>query len=151
MDAEEPERDVRYIDNLSEMRDFGLDDVLDVYRLEECYLATFGNLRREGARRLLQYTRDKLLAPLGLVKTERLSEGPSVEEIADPTVQVTNHNDEGRGLAVELPRIVEWISDVSEGGGADDIEEVSWESTDDEEGEVHPRVHVSTGTNEKEL
>jgi hypothetical protein len=44
MDTEELAVDAHYIDTYSNMNDFGLEDVLDVYDLDVCYLATFGNL-----------------------------------------------------------------------------------------------------------
>jgi hypothetical protein len=97
MDAEEPMPDGNYMDAYSDLNDFGLEDAFDVYSLEECFLATFGYLGREGARRLHQYTRNKVLVLLDLVKA--ISE-PSVEEF-DPLV------DEGR--------IMEWQASVQPG------------------------------------
>jgi hypothetical protein len=56
MDSEEPEPDGRYIDVFSDMDNFGLEDVLDIYEMEDCYLGTFGDLGRGGAQRLRRYT-----------------------------------------------------------------------------------------------
>jgi hypothetical protein len=97
MDAEEPMPDGNYMDAYSDLNDFGLEDAFDVYSLEECFLATFGYLGREGARWLCQYTRNKVLVPLDLVKA--ISE-LSVEEF---------------DLLVDEGRIMEWQASVQPG------------------------------------
>jgi hypothetical protein len=80
MDSEEPTVDGCYMDSYSDLRDFGLEDVLDVYNMDVCYLATFGNLGRSGAWCLHWYTRDKILVPLSMVKGKSSSRA-SIEEI----------------------------------------------------------------------
>ena len=61
------------------MNDFGLEDVLDVYNMDVCYLATFGNLGRNGTHHLRQYVQDKILVPLSVLKGK--SSEASIEEI----------------------------------------------------------------------
>ena len=82
MDHERPSANLRYIDALSELQDFGKEDAVEMYSLGVEHLATFRYMGVEEATRLSDYTRDKLLAPLGLMKTG-VSE-PSVEEVAAP-------------------------------------------------------------------
>ena len=55
MDTKELAVDAHYIDVYSDMNDFGLEDVLNIYDMDVCYLATFGNLSRNGTHCLCQY------------------------------------------------------------------------------------------------
>lgn len=87
MDLEDPICDLKYVDMWSEFQDLGVEDALDVYSLGVTHLATFGFLDPDRAHRLHKYTQDKVLTPLGLMKT-RLSEEPSVQEVPAPTQAV---------------------------------------------------------------
>lgn len=144
MDIEDPAPDLKYVDALSDLQDFGVDDVLDLFELQVCYLATFGNLRRGGADRLRQFTRDKLLVPLELVEIERPSEAPSIIEIASPTVPVikqNTHDIRGYDRAIKREQenrdtILEWLSGVSLDEGLEDIEEVREETDTDDADDI---------------
>jgi hypothetical protein len=123
MDDEDPMLDGSYMDAYTELSDFGVEDAIDVYALEECLLATFGCLGRMNARCLRQYARDKILIPLDLVRAA--SEPPTdTEEIDAPT-------DEGR--------IHDWRESLED----DEIEEVEG---DGERKEVDEVVDAEEGT-----
>jgi hypothetical protein len=138
MDGERPMLDGSYMDAHSDLIDFGLEDAFDVYSLEDCFLATFGCLGREGARSLHQYARNKILIPLDLV--EAASE-PSIEEIDPPT-------DDGRiqdwHASVELSEVEE----IEEVEGYADMKEA--EAVEDED-EDDDRTIVGAGNEDEEI
>jgi hypothetical protein len=84
MDREDPRNDLKYVDALSDLQDLGVEDVVDVYSLGVAHLATFFSMDMDRAHRLHKFAQDKILTPLGLMKT-RQSEEPSVEEVVAPT------------------------------------------------------------------
>ena len=132
MDAEEPdEEEYRYIDACSEVVEIGgAEDALDIYRMETCYLATLGHLKRKGAERLRQYARDKILIPLGILKA--VSSEPSIEEIVDTS---------------DLGRIQKWRFGVDPQGVAEEIEVVEGVKEDgDDEIEVDEGVEAGEST-----
>jgi hypothetical protein len=150
MDTEEPAVDAHYIDTYSDMNDFGLEDVLDVYDMDVCYLATFGNLGRNGAQCLRQYARDKILVPLSVLKGK--SSEASIEEI--------DMTQEGRIMEWRVsvrPGSVEEIEDIKsikkekEVGGeneVEDVEEVGEETTDVAD-DIEEGSDVAYGTQEE--
>ena len=104
MDAEDPAPDMKYIDAFSDMDDFGLENVFDIYTHGACYLAMFSNLGRGSAHHVCQYVQDKILVLLDIVKVAKSSE-PSEEEIDD----------------VDFYQIMEWRTGVT--AGLEDVEE----------------------------
>jgi hypothetical protein len=129
MDSEEPEPDGCYINVLSDMNDFGIEDVLDVYEMEDCYLGTFGDLGRGGAQRLRRYARDKILILLGVLKAEE----------SEPSIQEINMTDYGRVMKwqVSVERGgAEEIIDVKEEEGAEEVKEEGGETTDEADEET---------------
>jgi hypothetical protein len=131
MDTEEPMVDGNYMDAYSDLTDFSLVDVFDVYSLEDCFLATFGCLGREGARCLRQYAQNKILVPLDLV--EAASE-PSIEEIDPPT---------------DDRRIQDWRASVQL-SGVDEIEEVVGYAETKEVEAVEDEDRTIVGNEDKE-
>ena len=95
MDQDNPTPDRNYIDALSELYDFGVEDVLDVFSLPCGLLASLGDLGRERAHQLHEYARDKLLLPLGLLETELKVEAEDEELVA---------KEEGNGSVIEVGR-----------------------------------------------
>jgi len=139
MDKEKPAPNLRYLDACSDLQDLGYNDTFDIYSLRECYLATFGQLGRDGARCVHQYARYKFLEPLGYMKTSRPSEEPSIEEIAAPTVQdIRQHNDEGEDQVMkeEEEVITEWLASVIPGEGVEEIEVVDYVASGSEEVDI---------------
>jgi hypothetical protein len=144
MDIEDPAEDLKYIDAHSEMQDLQVNDVLDVYGLHKCFLATFGELGPGGMHRLRQFARNKLLVPLELVEAERSSKEPSIVEVAAPTVSVSTQKkhkvdseDYDRAIKVEeegREAIRKWLTKVEPtSDGIDEIEEVNYSMEDIEE------------------
>lgn len=91
MDAERPAPDLRYVDIHSELYDHGLEDVVDIYSLPRELLATLGHLGMGGANELHQYAREKILLPLGLLRTSlktRSDVDSSIVEIAKEDVAI---------------------------------------------------------------
>jgi hypothetical protein len=129
MDAEDPAPNMKYIDALSDMDDFGLENAFDIYDHGVCYLATFGNLGRGGARRVRQYARDKILVPLDIVKAAKSSE-PSEEEIDD----------------VDFDQIMEWRTGVT--AGLEDVEVE--EDVEEVKREVEERELIEVGSTDIE-
>jgi hypothetical protein len=56
MDSKDPQEDGKYMDSLGDLVDFGVHNTIDIFGLEECFLATFGTIGRGGARNLRQFT-----------------------------------------------------------------------------------------------
>jgi hypothetical protein len=110
MDSEDPQEDGKYMDSLSNLVNFGVHDAIDIYNLEECFLATFGTLDRGGARNLRRFTQNKILVPLGL----------HLEVSPDPSIQVFEKPD-------QFKTIHKWRSEVDQAVGIkeeEDIEEI---------------------------
>jgi hypothetical protein len=153
MDIEDPAEDLKYIDTHSEMQDLQVNDVLDVYGLHECFLATFGELGPGGTHRLRQFACNKLLVPLELVEAERSSKEPSIVEVAAPTVPVSTQKkhkvdseDYDRAIKVEeegREAIRKWLTKVEPtSDGIDEIEEVNYSMEDIEEDELGMQAEV---------
>jgi hypothetical protein len=66
MDHEDPQPDGRYLDSLDDLVSFGVHNAINIHSLEVCFLATFGTLGRGGAHNLRQFTKNKIMIPLGL-------------------------------------------------------------------------------------
>jgi hypothetical protein len=81
MDAYDPAPDLKYVDIHTELCDHGLNDAVKIHSLDVSLLASMGFLGIDGATRLHRFTREKLLEPLGYLKT-RASTSSSVVEIA---------------------------------------------------------------------
>ncbi|KAI9466354.1 hypothetical protein BJY52DRAFT_1183211 [Lactarius psammicola] len=158
MDIEVPAPNLRYVDALSDLQDLGYKDVIDIYGLQECFLASFGHLGRDGACRVRQYTRDRFLVPLGLMEgggSPSVSD-ESVIEIDAPSVR--QHNDEGDGQSIKVETeidddnnegheedvIVDWLAgvvpgeEIEEGGyeSAYFTDDIEYAATEDEEGDT---------------
>ena len=90
MDREDPTANPKYVDSRSELESLGsLHDAVDVYTMPVECLAMMGSLGREGARRLHEYCRDKLVPALGIMETKGCkSEDASIQEIPPPQVYV---------------------------------------------------------------
>ena len=74
---------------LSELEDFAIRDVVDIYSLPVELLASFGGLGRDGAQRLQQFVLERLLGPLGLMDTHLLNgDDNSVQEVTAEGVVV---------------------------------------------------------------
>jgi len=119
MNHEDLTRDLKYVDMCSEFQDLDIYDAVDVYTLGVEHLATFGFLGMDGARLLYKYTHDIILSPLGLMKT-RLSEEPSVEEVAAPTQAVVKHmkqDDKADDDEIEDGDDIEESDDMEDGDG----------------------------------
>ena len=69
MDQDHPAPDRKYVDALCEFYESGIEDVLDVFDTPCALLASLGELGIDTAYQLHDYTRDKLLLPLGLLET----------------------------------------------------------------------------------
>jgi hypothetical protein len=110
MDSEDPQEDGKYMDSLGDLVDFGVHNAIDIFGLEECFLATFGTIGRGGARNLRRFTQNKILVPLGL----------HFEHSPEPSIQVIEKPDQFR-------TIHKWRHEVrqaSEGIKEEDIEDV---------------------------
>jgi len=133
IDIKVPAPDLKYINALSNLLEFRYEDAVDIHGLRACHLILFGSLSGDGTHCVLQFTRDRYLIPLSLMETKRSSKVPSIEEIADPTVQVIRqHDDEDEGPAMkeeEKETITDWLARVVPG----EIEEVNYKSTDVED------------------
>jgi hypothetical protein len=124
MDCEEPNNDLRYIDALSDLQDMGVNDSLDVNTLGVIFLATIGSLGRDRAHRLYKYNHDKVIVPLGLMKTNgpgtHTSE-PSVQEVVAATRAVKEEAGEGivekgKGRLIKeesFEVILEWLDGLT--------------------------------------
>jgi hypothetical protein len=80
-----PTSDLKFVDALSELQDFGIEDSIDLNTLGVTHLATLGCLGMDRARRLHQYNLDKIIVPLRLMETDQT---PSVQEMAAPSQAV---------------------------------------------------------------
>ncbi|KAF8273929.1 hypothetical protein EI94DRAFT_1696518 [Lactarius quietus] len=132
LNADDPQPDGDYRDSHHELVEFGIHNVLDIYRMDECFLATLGKLGRGGAQHLCQFTHDKILIPLQLV---------SEVVKAKPTIKYVKPS-------LDVARIQEWIAGVEwataevKEESLDGIEEVEFESFEDDIKEI-----VTDGSN----
>lgn len=132
MDTEDPQPDGKYIDSLSELIGFGVHDAIDICNMEECHLATLGDLDRGGARNLRQFTRNKILVPLGLHL--EVSPEPSIQVIPKPEYFTT---------------IRDWrhkVEEATAGIKEEDIEEIEdeFEAVEEDEDEIEEMRGVTT-------
>ncbi|KAF8267527.1 hypothetical protein EI94DRAFT_1700914 [Lactarius quietus] len=108
MDAEFPSNEeTTFMESCGDLLTFDIHDVLDIYRQETLFLATFGTLGQGGTGQLRQYTWDKILIPLDVLETK-----------ADPFENIADTGD--------FKRIIRWRSSV----------ELGLEDTKDKEGDV---------------
>jgi hypothetical protein len=129
MDSKDPQEDGKYINSLGELVNFGIHNVIDIFKLGEIFLGTFGTLGSGGVSSLHQFTQNKILIPLGL-HTEDSSE-LSIQVIEKPhnfsTVQKWRHkvNQEMEGIKEEaIEEAKDKVEEVE-----DEIEEVHGETT----------------------
>lgn len=117
-----------YAEALSELHDHKIKDVVDLYSLGVAHLTTFGSMGRDRASLILEYARDRVLTPLGLMKTRRSeSSEPSVVEVDAPEVGVRD----GLGWTVKEECKDDWLlEEEEEGEGEEDVDEL--EATDSE-------------------
>ncbi|KAF8259461.1 hypothetical protein EI94DRAFT_1707096 [Lactarius quietus] len=126
LDADGPQPDGNYRDSHRELLEFRIHDALDIYRMDECFLATLGELGRGSAQRLHQFTHDKILIPLQLV---------SEVVKAEPTIKYVEP-------LMDVARIREWIAGVEQATvgvkeeESDGIEEVEVEHIEDDIKEI---------------
>ena len=104
MDAENPDLVRPYKDSHSEFEVFEVDDAFDIVENEVCHLGSYGDLGDDRAIELRQFTRDRVLIPLGLWET-------NVESF-----------ESGVGH-VDVERVFKWQKNV-EPGYVEDIEDV---------------------------
>ncbi|KAH9024084.1 hypothetical protein EDB84DRAFT_1564538 [Lactarius hengduanensis] len=83
MDIEEPVPNLTYLDSHTDLDNFGYNDAIQLFGLDECLLSGFG-LGTENTRRVHQFIQDRFLEPLGLMVTGAC-EPPSTAEVAAPT------------------------------------------------------------------
>jgi hypothetical protein len=129
-----------YTEAMDELYDFGIKDVLDMERLGATHLATFGSLGKLRAKYLLEYAHEKVIAPLGLMKTERTRRSnPSIEEIAPPAeapLSGVGTQDDGWPTTLPIKKeegevILNWFESVQDGEETTDKEVDELESTDE--------------------
>ena len=143
MDAYEPAEDLNYVDVLSEFEDHDVGDAVQIYSTPVPLLAPLGRLGRDRAIALHQFTRDNILAPLGLLETGDRQE--SVTPMANKdTVEVISVSDSsGRSveLVVKHEDSVELVADenksVAESGFSDNSSTISMEYTQEERDVIH--------------
>ena len=151
LDSEDPQPDGKYIDSLDELTSFGVLDAIDIYRMEECLLATLGYLDRGGARSLCQFTKKKILIPLGLHHPDD-SPTPSIQAIGRPDNFTRIHNWRSEIREEDDIKVVEdkdggaEEDEIMRGGivvkdEADEIEDEADEVEDEDEVEVE---HVTS-------
>lgn len=138
MDVEDPAPDLTYADIRSELEDFGIRDVVDVYSLPEELLATLGFLGRDGARRLHRYARDRLIEPL---LAACRGDDDSVQEVAVDGTAVLNVATDDTSIEVVAREVTNGRSDLEtregieqwvEGVGKDEDSVDELEGEDDE-------------------
>ena len=112
MHLQDPTNDLKYVHALSELQDLGVEDVVDVYSHGVAHLATFFCMDMDRAHHLHKFAQDKILTPLGLMKT-RQSKEPSVVEVATPTqVDVKDDIEEDSGWLIKEESyevILDWL------------------------------------------
>ncbi|KAF8268861.1 hypothetical protein EI94DRAFT_1699911 [Lactarius quietus] len=98
LNADDPQPDGDYIDLQCKLIDFRIHNVLDIYRMDECFLVMLGELSRGSAQHLCQFSWDKILIPLQLV--------PEVVK-AELTIKYIEP-------LLDIARIQEWIAGVEQ-------------------------------------
>ena len=126
-----------YAEALSELHDHKIKDVVDLYSLGTPHLATFGSMGRDRANLILEYARDRVLTPLGFMRTKRSeSSEPSVVEVDAPEVSVRD----GPGwttIKEEYKDVLNLLEDEEEDEGEEDVDEL--EGMDSEGDEASDR------------
>ena len=113
MDAYDPAPDLKYVDIHSELCDHGLDDTIKIHSLDVSLLVSMGYLGIDGATRLHRFAREKLLGPLGYLKTRARTSSSVVEITAEDITGV----EEADSSVVEVAR--EGV--VKEGSVSDNV------------------------------
>jgi len=123
---------------------FGIDDAIDIYDQELCYLATFGQLGRGGASLLRTYIRDKILMPLDLLPTK-----------FETSVEIDPPTDDSRifkwraEIEPEHVEEIEVSENIKEGEeGVDEVEEGTGDESMEVE-EIEGWGDVAYGTQEE--
>ncbi|KAI9447828.1 hypothetical protein H4582DRAFT_2068416 [Lactarius indigo] len=139
MDIEEPVPNLTYLDSHTDLFNFGYNDAIQLFELDESLLSGFG-LGTENARRIHRFIRDKFFEPLGLMVT---SEVPPSTEVVAPTapavqdIMERSNGVESRAIKKEerdVLTIPGEVIDISE--GEDEIEEAEDKEIEDEEEEI---------------
>ncbi|KAI9442727.1 hypothetical protein H4582DRAFT_2073317 [Lactarius indigo] len=139
MDIEEPVPNLTYLDSHTDLFNFGYNDAIQLFELDESLLSGFG-LGTENARRVHRFIRDKFFKPLGLMVT---SEAPPSTEVVAPTApavqDIMEHGDGVKGQAIKKEErdtltIPGEVIDISE--GEDEIEEAEDKEIEEEEEEI---------------
>ncbi|KAI9452633.1 hypothetical protein BJY52DRAFT_1226005 [Lactarius psammicola] len=115
MDLHDPALDFKYVDLESELVEFGMKGVMDVYKMPQVLLASFGCLGKEGTRSLHAYVR-KWLLPLIQPEGEGRVVGGKREDAAVKVTEVGHVTGDRKGkgrLLKEESRdvIIVWSSD----------------------------------------
>ncbi|KAH9009805.1 hypothetical protein EDB85DRAFT_1902729 [Lactarius pseudohatsudake] len=122
MDIHDPSPTFNYVDMESELADFGMKTVMDVYEMHQALLGTVGGLGKEGARSLHVYVK-KWLLPLirpngegGTVGDRQEEAAVEVVEVVGPSCVPGDRKGKGRMLKEECHEaIFIWSSDDEEG------------------------------------
>ncbi|KAH9159797.1 hypothetical protein EDB89DRAFT_2083020 [Lactarius sanguifluus] len=114
MDVEEPVPGLTYLDSHTDLFNFGYNDALELFVLDESLLSGFG-LGTENARRVHRFIRDRFFEPLVAAPTAPMTQ---LEDTAQ-------HDDgvKGKAMAEETEIWLTIPGDVIEEEGATDIEE----------------------------
>ncbi|KAH9011761.1 hypothetical protein EDB84DRAFT_1569548 [Lactarius hengduanensis] len=132
MDTHHPAVGPSYADLHEELVELGIEDTVDLYSLPIELLATFGWLRQDSARRLLEFCRDRFLFPLGFLEEGSIVGVGSVTASDSPLTNMgVSDSEEGQSIREERDdeMILEWLD------GVDTDEED--EEDDDEAGGGH--------------
>ncbi|KAH9171138.1 hypothetical protein EDB89DRAFT_1907156 [Lactarius sanguifluus] len=139
MDVEEPVPGLTYLDSHTDLFNFGYNDALELFVLDESLLSGFGL--------------DRFFEPLGLMDTTAPREPPSAE-VAAPTAPMTQledtaqHDDgvKGKAMAEETEIWLTIPGDVIEEEGATDIEEDEIDKHGSEEEEIDEIEEADEGS-----
>ncbi|KAH8980617.1 hypothetical protein EDB92DRAFT_1820508 [Lactarius akahatsu] len=116
MDIEEPVQNLTYLDSHIDLYNFGYNDTIQLFGLDESLLSSFG-LGTENARHVHQFIQDRFLEPLGLMVTST-REPPSTPEVAAPTAptiqDLMQHENGVRYQAITEEDIEVWLTIPSE-------------------------------------
>ncbi|KAH9073602.1 hypothetical protein EDB83DRAFT_2516495 [Lactarius deliciosus] len=134
MDAHRPVIVRSYVDLHEELVDLGIGDAVDLYSLPIELLATFGWLRQDSARHLLEFCRGRFLFPLGL-----LEEGSVVSASNSPLTDIGVSDDEGQSMKEEDvdEMVLEWLD------GVDAHKEIEGDEDEADGGEEHGDMAMS--------
>jgi hypothetical protein len=110
MDANVPAPDFNYLDIISELGDMGIENALQVSKLDVTLLATFGMLGLDRAKHVHSYARKRLLKPLGLWK-EREGDNHSVVVLVNSSeVELVSEEDSVELVAKDDSESVELVA-----------------------------------------